>query len=237
VAIADDHDLLRDGIARILSDEADIEVVGEGQDAHEAVELAIEHSPDVILLDAEMPGPAPHLTVPRIHELSPGTRVIILTAHADPVVARTLMALGPRGYITKDVSGIQLVSAIRTVMRGTRTVAASSGRSLEDALDQLAVSEDEPLLTRREQEVLMLAARGLTNRQIAMELFVATGTVHRHLSSAYHKLGAANRVDAIRLATDVGAIPPTGTPPPAWTPAPAPDSEQAHSETRPAADA
>jgi DNA-binding NarL/FixJ family response regulator len=234
VVIVDDHDLLRDGVTRIIQDETDISVVGDGQDAHEAVALAGEHQPDVILLDVEMPGPAIHLTVPRLREVSPDTRVILMTAHADPVVARMLMGLGPRGYLAKDVSAAQLIIAIRTVMRGNRTVVASSKRSLEDSLDQLA-SDEEQTLTRREQEVLSLAARGLTNRQIAAELYVAEGTVHRHLSSVYHKLGAANRVDAIRRATDAGVIPPTGTPT-TLGPAPNPDVAQADLATRPTAD-
>jgi DNA-binding NarL/FixJ family response regulator len=207
VIIVDDHALFCDGVRELLSTEPDFEVVGEGRDGADAVALAAEHEPDVVLLDVAMPGPPPQVSIPRIHASSPQTRVIVLTMHDEPDLVRELMALGARGYLAKNVSREQLFGAIRTVVRdGGRTVVAVSRESLK--LLEPPGGATQPMLTPREQEVLALAARAMTNAQIGATLFLAPGTVKRHLTSAYRKLGAVSRIDAINRAAAAGLIRP-----------------------------
>jgi DNA-binding NarL/FixJ family response regulator len=205
VTIVDDHALFCDGIRELLTHQHDFEVVAEGRHGAEAVALVTEHQPDVVLLDVAMPGPPPHVTIPQIHAASAGTRVIVLTMHDDPDLVRELMALGACGYLAKNVSREQLFGAIRTVVRdGGRTVVAVSKESLK-LLDPPNGAE-QPMLTPRELEVLGLAARAMTNAQIGAALFLAPGTVKRHLTSAYRKLGAVSRIDAINRAAAAGLV-------------------------------
>jgi DNA-binding NarL/FixJ family response regulator len=205
VIIVDDHALFCDGIRELLGTEQDFEVVGEGRHGGEAVALVAQHQPDVVLLDVAMPGPPPQVTIPHIHASCPQARVVVLTMHDDPDLVRELMALGACGYLAKNVSRDQLFGAIRTVVRdGGRTVVAVSRESLK-LLDPPG-GPAQPLLTPREQEVLELAARAMTNAQIGATLFLAPGTVKRHLTSAYRKLGAVSRIDAINRAAAAGLI-------------------------------
>jgi DNA-binding NarL/FixJ family response regulator len=206
VAIVDDHALFCDGVRELLTHERDFEVVAEGRNGGEAVALVAQHQPDVVLLDVAMPGPPPQVTIPQIHGGSPETRVIVLTMHDDPDLVRELMALGASGYLAKNVSREQLFAAIRTVVRdGGRTVVAVSRESLK-LLDPPPGAAELPVLTPREQEVLELAARAMTNAQIGATLFLAPGTVKRHLTSAYRKLGAVSRIDAINRAAAAGLV-------------------------------
>jgi DNA-binding NarL/FixJ family response regulator len=205
VIIVDDHALFCDGIRELLATEPDFNVVGEGRDGGEAVALVAHHQPDVVLLDVAMPGPPPQVTIPRIHASCPQTRVVVLTMHDEPDLVRELMALGARGYLAKNVSREQLFGAIRTVVRdGGRTVVAVSRESLKLLEPRSGAAES--TLTPREQEVLELAARAMTNAQIGAMLFLAPGTVKRHLTSAYRKLGAVSRIDAINRAAAAGLI-------------------------------
>lgn len=210
VVLIDGQTLVLDGLYYILQNELDILVAGLGSDADAAVALAKEHQPDVLVLDAEMPGPAPQDTIKRVLDESPSTRVVILTSNGDPILANALIALSPqvRAYLVKDISSAQFADTVRTVMQGTRTVVASSVRSLNEALQRLSPTNERngPALSAREHEVLLLAARGLTNQGIADQLFIAEGTVRNHLSAVYNKLSASNRVDAINRAIRSGLI-------------------------------
>jgi DNA-binding NarL/FixJ family response regulator len=202
VVIVDDHALFCDGITELLRTEPDFEVVAEGRHGGDAVALVALHRPDVVLLDVAMPGPPPLVTIPRIHATCPATRVIVLTMHDDPDLVRGLMALGTSAYLVKNVSREQLFGAIRTVARdGRQTVLAAS----KDSLGRLGRPDAvRSTLTHREQEVLELAAQALTNAQIGAKLFLAPGTVKRHLTSVYRKLGAVSRIDAINRAAAAG---------------------------------
>jgi DNA-binding NarL/FixJ family response regulator len=212
VTIVDDHALFCDGVRELLTNEHDFEVVAEGRTGGDAVALVAQHQPDVILLDVAMPGPPPETTIPAIQAASEQTRVIVLTMHDDPDLVRELMALGACGYLAKNVSREQLFAAIRTVVRdGSRTVVAVSKESLK-LLDRPSGAE-QLVLTAREQEVLELAARAMTNAQIGAALFLAPGTVKRHLTSAYRKLGAVSRIDAINRATAAGLVSGKARPP------------------------
>lgn len=208
VIIVDDHTLLCDGLRELLSIEPDIEVRGVGHSGQDAVALTERHRPDVVLLDVEMPGPPLRLVISRIHQAHPPTRVVILTVHTELRLIKAMVAAGAAGYLIKTVGREGLLATVRTVIREDRpTVLASSKQSLDAAnlLQQLAAAGRSPL-TPRESAVLELVARGMTNQEVAVALFIAEGTVRRHLGNAYRKLGARGRVDAINRAAAAGVI-------------------------------
>lgn len=210
--IIDDHTLFRDGVRELLSTQPEIEIVAEGGDGDDAVALASRHRPDVVLLDVAMPGPPPQVVIPQIRMLCPEARVVVLTMHGDPELAHELLTLGARAYLVKDVSREQLFGAVHTVMHDDeRTILASSKQSLASLYQSEHV--DSPGLTAREREVLELVARGMTNTQIGSALDIAEGTVRRHLSNAYRRLGASGRVDAINRAVAAGVFGGRGTRP------------------------
>lgn len=207
--LVDDHTLFRDGLRELLSTEPDIEVVAEGRSGQDAIALTSQHQPDVVLLDVEMPGPPPQVVIPHIHAVCPASRIIIVTMYGEPELAHELMGLGARAFLVKDVSREQLFAAVRTVMHDDeRTLLASSKESLDNLYRVSAV--DRPVLSAREQAVLELAARAMTNAQIGSALFIAEGTVRRHLGNAYRKLGASGRLDAVNHAIAAGLIRPGG---------------------------
>jgi DNA-binding NarL/FixJ family response regulator len=205
--VVDDHTLFRDGVRELLATEPDIRVVGEGRNGEDAVTLASRLQPDVVLLDVEMPGPSPRLVIPQVRAASPDSRIIILTMHSDLGLAYELMGLGARAYLVKDVSREQLFAAVRTVMHDDQRTILASGRDSFNDLFESSVA-DRPALTGREQAVLALAARAMTNSEIGAALFIAEGTVQRHLSNVYRKLGAAGRLDALNKAVALRLIPP-----------------------------
>lgn len=204
VVIVDDHTLFCDGVRELLSAEPDLTVVGEGRHGDDAVELVARHRPDVVLLDVEMPGPPPQVTIPLIQAGWPDTRVIVLTMHDNPELVRELLALGARGFLAKSVSREQLYGAVRSVVRHrSDTVVAVSKESLGSLG---GVADRRRTLTARERQVLELAARAMTNAEIGQVLFLAAGTVKRHLTSVYRKLGANSRIEAINKAVAAGLI-------------------------------
>jgi DNA-binding NarL/FixJ family response regulator len=196
IVVIDDHQLVREGLTEILSTEPDFEVVGQGDSGAVAIALTTELSPDVVLLDIEMPGHRPELTIPNIRAIRPSARIVILTMHDEPRLVRDLLGLGAHAYLVKRAGREELVGAIHAVLEDSdRTVVTVSRASLE----RLG-GRSKALLTDRELQVLELAARALSNAQIAAQLFIAEGTVKRHLTHAYAKLGAVSRVDAINKA-------------------------------------
>jgi DNA-binding NarL/FixJ family response regulator len=208
--VVDDHTLFRDGIRELLSTEPDIEVLAEGRNGEDAIALTSQLEPDVVLLDVEMPGPPAQEVIPHIRAICPGSRVIVVTMYADPELAYELMTLGARAYLVKDVSREQLFGAIRTVMHDDmRTLLASATANLNGP-DRAGLA-GKPVLSAREQAVLELAAEAMTNAQIGSILFIAEGTVRRHLSNAYRKLGASGRLAAVNRAVAAGLIRPAVT--------------------------
>ena len=188
IVIADDHTLFREGVRRLLEREQDIEVQGEAGNGAEAVELVAAAGPDVVLLDVKMPGDGVSMTVRRMKQISPRTVVIILTMCDESSLVRRLIEEGIGGYLLKSVTGGELVAAIRSARSGGRLTLAVSDRSMWE-------HRDGDLLSRREREILELAARALSNAQIADRLFVAEATVKRHLHNAFRKLGAVSRIE------------------------------------------
>jgi len=199
VLLADDQALVRQALAALLALEPDLEVVGQAADAAAAVSLVDERRPDVELMDVQMPtatagdGIAATAAITAKH---PGTRVIIVTTFGRPGYLRRAMTAGAVGFMVKDAPAEQLVEAIRRVHRGLRVVDPAL------AADSLTLG-DSPL-TDREAAVLVAAARGGSTADIATAVSLSEGTVRNHLSSAIGKLGAANRAEAVRIATENG---------------------------------
>jgi DNA-binding NarL/FixJ family response regulator len=198
----DDHALFREGIASILQRNLHIEVVGQGATSDEALELAQRLEPDVLLLDVEIPGDPARATIGRIGRAAPGTGVVILTMHRDTLLRDELLAAGAVEYVLKTAPSAELVRAVRraaAIMRGTEAAG-------ESAPGKPSARARRGILSRREHEVLRLIAQARSNREIARELSIVEGTVKRHTSSIYAKLGARSRMDAVRRADRIGLL-------------------------------
>lgn len=199
IVVVDDHTLFREGLREILSLEDDFEVVGQAGDAQEGITVVGERRPDVLLLDVEMPRHQVQRTVPQFLRVSPRTRIVVLTMYDDPQLANQLIGLGARAYLVKSATRAELISVIRGVCVDERRAVVSMSRR--------GFGPQGPPLTRRQAEVLGLAAQALSNAQIADRLYIAESTVKRHLTKVYAQLGAVSRVDAINKARAAVLIP------------------------------
>lgn len=199
VLIADDHSVVRRGLRGFLETHSEMEVVGEAENGVQAVALAKENVPDVILMDLLMPEMDGVETIGQIVMFSPTTRIIVLTSYTEDEYLFPAMRAGAHGYLLKDVEPEELVSAIRASVRGQVTIHPSVAEKLGRGVSQ---SEDDSLsdLTERELEVLRLIAQGKRNREIAEELTLAEGTVKSHVSNILSKLHMAHRTQAALFA-------------------------------------
>jgi two-component system response regulator DesR len=201
VLLADDQAMIRQAFSALLQLESDIEVVAQAGDVEETVRKVAETSPEVVLLDVQMPsgdaGGADGIDAcAAITAAHPGTRVIILTTFGRPGYLRRAMEAGAVGYMVKDAPAAQLIDGIRRVHQGLRVV--------DPSLAAASLSIGASPLTAREAEVLAAAASGASTSAIAAQVFLSEGTVRNHLSSAIGKLGAATRAEAVRIATENG---------------------------------
>jgi DNA-binding NarL/FixJ family response regulator len=210
VAIADDQPLVRSGLRMILDAEPDLEIVGEAADGEEAIALVTAAGPDVLLLDVQMPGVDGLEAMTRLASAGTTTRVLMLTTFdLDEYVYRAMRA-GASGFLLKDMPGEDIAAAVRQAARGADALLAPAlirrlvdrftrerpaGPARDPALDRL---------TTRELEVLRLVARGLSNAEIAAELFIGETTVKTHVARVLMKLGLRDRVQAVVLAHETG---------------------------------
>jgi DNA-binding NarL/FixJ family response regulator len=209
VCLADDHNLLRDGIREMLSTEPEFLVVGEASSGPEALALVGRLRPDVLLLDVEMPGPGAAAIIRQIKRTVPNTRVIVLTMHDDPDMVRDLLEAGAVAYLLKTILRDELIAAVRSVVRRpSQSVLLAVSRETVEGLDRQKPRTAGTPLTARELEVLRLIAEAMSNAQIAHRLFITEATVKRHLTNIYAKLHAVSRVDAIRKGTAARLIKP-----------------------------
>jgi DNA-binding NarL/FixJ family response regulator len=200
--LVDDHVLFREGVAEIFDAEEGVRVVGEAENGLEAIVLAEREKPDVILLDVEMPVMGAENAIEQILRASPSSKVLVLTMYDQPRLVRKLLDLGAHGYIVKNATREELVSAVRTVHRVEDRVVLSVSRSTTDMLE----GSKKNTLSAREFEILLLIARAMSNSEISSYLHISNGTVKRHLTNIYAKLGVSSRSDAAKKALTSGLI-------------------------------
>lgn len=199
VMCVDDHPLVRKGVASILANEPDMELVAEASDGREAVEKFHELHPDVVLMDLRMPQMDGTEATRAIRGEDPDARIIALTSYdGDQDIYRALEA-GVRGYILKEMVHSEIVKAIRTVQSGKRLMPPEVAERLSEYFPQVA-------LTPREVEVLSYVARGLANKEIAHKLGTANGTIKMHVQNILEKLGASDRTHAVTIAIERGIL-------------------------------
>ena len=204
ILLADDHGVLRAGLRALLNSEADLDVVGEAASGDEALRLAAELRPGIVLLDLNMPGPGGIEVTRQLREVLPETRVLVLTVHEDEGLLREAIDAGASGYIIKRAVESELINAIHAVARGELYIHPSMTRALihEPAKRTRARSGGQESLTPRETDVLRLIVRGYTNRQAAEELGLSVRTVEAHRANLMGKLGLKSRVELVRWAAD-----------------------------------
>lgn len=207
VLIADDHGLFRDGVRAVLSSVDGMRVVGEAANGTEAVRLAAEHVPDVVLMDIQMPDMDGIEATRRIVESAPNTGVIVVTMFEDDELVFAAMRAGARGYILKGAGQAQLLRAIEAVAQGEALynprIASRLVQFFQSARSEVPLQAF-PDLTDRERDVLDLIARGLGNAAIAGRLGIAGKTVRNHVSNIFSKLHVADRTQAALKARDAG---------------------------------
>jgi DNA-binding NarL/FixJ family response regulator len=213
VVLADDQDLVRGGFRMILEAEVDMTVVGEAADGAEAVRVARRESPDVVLMDVQMPGMDGWEATRLIGAEAAQTRVVILTTFERDDYVFTAIRNGAAGFLLKNVPPEDLVAAVRTIARGDSLLSPSVTRRIVEEFARMApVSPPKELerLTERELEVLIHVARGMTNAEIARDMFIGDATVKSHVSAILTKLGLRDRVQAVVYAYESGVIRPGG---------------------------
>jgi two-component system NarL family response regulator len=199
VLVADDHALLRTGVANIINQERDLRVVAEAGNGLEAVQAFARHRPDVTLLDLRMPVMEGVEAVRRIRELDPRALVIVLTTYdTDDEIASALKA-GAKAYVLKDISADELVACIRKVLAGQTYLAPAAAAKLAEGVTRVQ-------LTPREMAALRLMADGKANKEIAAQLEISERTVKTHLAHLFEKLGVTSRTEAVKVATRRGLV-------------------------------
>jgi len=214
VVLADDQPLVRTGLRMILSDQEDIEVVGEASDGAQAIEMCAETNPDVVLMDVRMPGVDGIDATRAVTAVADPPRVLVLTTFdLDDIVYDALRA-GASGFLLKDAPEERLITAIRVVADGGSLFAPSVTRRLIEEFSRRRAPSGRPAgfasLTDRETEVLAHLARGESNAEIAAALFVTENTVKTHVARLLMKLGLRDRVQAVVLAYESGLVQPGG---------------------------
>ncbi|MGN6656718.1 MAG: response regulator transcription factor [Rhodanobacter sp.] len=199
ILVVDDHPVLRDGVAAIVQNQADMAVVGEARNGAEAVERFRALRPDVTLMDLQMPGMNGVDAITAIRAEYPGARIIVLTTYAGDVQAVRALKAGALGYLLKNSLRTELIDAIRDVHRGQRRVQ-------RDVADEIALHVVDEALTVREIAILRLVAIGKANKQIGAELGLSEETIKGHLKNIFSKLDVADRTHAVTLAARRGII-------------------------------
>ncbi|MGA3187974.1 MAG: response regulator transcription factor [Bryobacteraceae bacterium] len=189
VLLVDDHILVRRGFRRMLEDDAEIEVVGEAGDGNEAVELATQLKPRVVVMDFALPSMNGAVATRMIRKALPGVEVLMLSMHEEPTYVRTCLDAGARGYLLKNAVDLELIDAVKQVAAGIEV--------LDPRLAKLPKGESAPTLTTRELEVLQLIVHGKSNKEIALVLGVSANTVAVHRANLMQTLGIHNTAELV----------------------------------------
>ena len=210
ILIADDHAVVREGTRQILEQEADLKVVAEAGDGEEAVQLAGSFKPDVAIIDIAMPKLDGIEATKQIKALYPTIAVLILSAYDDDQFVFSLLEAGAAGYLLKSVRGRELIDAVRAVYAGESVLHPSIARKVLNRFRPVAGEAQEQkavdVLTEREKEVLRLATQGLSNQDIANELYLSLRTVQAHISHIFNKLQVSSRTEAVVRALKEGWV-------------------------------
>lgn len=198
VLLVDDHRLVREGLRRTLED-AGFEVVGEAENGADGVDLAEQLRPHVVLMDVSMPVVDGITATRRLRSRAPDAHVVVLTMHADSDLVEKARSAGASGYILKDASGDEVVTAVRRAIDGQRTISPGIARAAAPVAPGGAddPAEGTPTLTEREVQILQMLADGCTPAEVAERLFISPKTVRNHLTKVYDKLGVNSRSAAI----------------------------------------
>lgn len=205
ILVADDHAIVREGFKLILGREPDLEVVGEAANGLEAVTMAAESKPDIVIMDVSMPELNGVEATLRIKDVSPLSRVIALSMHRDGVYARDILRVGARAYLLKDSAASDLLVAIRAVMRNQGFISpAVVGSVLNEYRKHVTLPLDR--LTHREREVLQMLSSGQSNKEIATELNLSPYTVESHRNKIMEKLNLHSITELVRFAMRCGLV-------------------------------
>lgn len=209
VCVAEDHEIVREGVRALIDTQPDLCVVGTAADGESAIRLVRQLNPDVLVLDISMPGLNGIETTARLAREGDAVRVVILSVHEDRAYFRRLVAAGVRAYVLKRSAPAHLIHAIRTVSGGGLYVdPALAHQVLVDARSPAALTVDGPELTGRESEIVKLVARGLTNREIGDALDISVKTVETHKARVNEKMRFSSRADLVRYALRTGLLTP-----------------------------
>lgn len=204
ILLVDDHALLRQGTVELLQYEADIEVIGQAENGQEAVRLARELQPDIVVMDVRMPGMSGVEATRHIRSEMPFIQVLVLTAYDDDQYVFSLLQAGASGYLLKTAPAGDLIGAIRQVRAGESPLSPAIAKKVVARLnvggsqnDRPEVFNDPNLLTARELEILQFLARGMSNRDIAEALYISDRTVQSHLTNIFAKMQVTSRLEAV----------------------------------------
>ena len=207
IILCDDQAVIRDGLEMLLNLEQDFQVVGAASDGAEAIELAVQKQPDLILMDLKMPGTNGIEATRQIHARFPQIKILVLTTYDDDEWVFDAIRAGASGYLLKDTSRQKIIEAIRGTMDGKAFIDPNVAGKL---MNQVASHQKQPTsilaekLTDRELDVLRLIAKGFTNNDIAGQLHLSEGTVRNHVSAILEKLGVSDRTQAAVIAIQHG---------------------------------
>jgi len=211
ILIADDHDVVRSGLRVLHHSFRDFVVIGEASNGEEAVRLAAERTPDVVLMDISMPVMDGIEATARIVERSPEARVVILSVHEGEEYLQRILKAGARGYVLKNAGRKEIAQAVRTALSGDRFFSPGISRLIVDGFIRHSTGApsggpDDNRLTKRESEILGYIARGLTSREIAEKLFLSFRTVNTHRTNIMQKLNVHDTAGLVRHALGVGLL-------------------------------
>jgi len=205
VLLVDDHQVVREGLKYMLAPHEDIEVVGEAASGEDGLIQAERLQPDVVLMDIKMPGIDGITAMRKLRERMPDICVVMLTLYDDEYVTQAIEA-GASGYILKDASEEQLIQAIRDAHKGYAPLAPSLTRKVLTKLADLSRARENPMLSKRQREILRLVAAGLVRKEVAARLYISEATVKKELTAIFDKLGVSDQTQAVAEAMKKGLI-------------------------------